>query len=88
MACGKPIIASAPGDAAHAVHESRAGLVAPPGDPAELSSAMRLLHGFNPQIREAMGRFGRKYYMDKMSAQVGGSRLSDLVTCALGGNLG
>jgi glycosyltransferase involved in cell wall biosynthesis len=88
MACGKPIIVSAPGDAAHAVLDARAGLVAPPGDPAELSSTMRLMHGFNPLVREAMGHFGREYYMDRMSAQVGGSRLSELVTHALGRNPG
>jgi hypothetical protein len=33
--------------------------VAEPGDHADLSSAMRLLHGFDPMIREAMGDSGR-----------------------------
>jgi glycosyltransferase involved in cell wall biosynthesis len=85
MACGSPIIASAPGDAARVVRESRAGLVAEPGDHADLSSAIRLLHGFDPMVREAMGRFGKEYYMDTMSARVGGSTLSGLVSVALGG---
>ncbi|WP_051703845.1 glycosyltransferase family 4 protein [Glycomyces sp. NRRL B-16210] len=88
MACARPIIASAPGDAAHAVLRSRAGLVARPGDPCELSSAMRLLHGFGPQIREAMGRNGREFYMERMSARVGSATLSDLVALACGGDGG
>nr|WP_277605499.1 glycosyltransferase family 4 protein [Glycomyces sp. L485] len=86
MACARPVIVSAPGDAAHIVLESRAGLVTAPGDPAELSSAMRSLHGFDPRTREAMGRIGREFYMDRMSARVGSSTLSELVARALGGD--
>ncbi len=84
LACGRPVVGSVPGDAARLVERSGAGLAVPPGDALALAGAIRRLHGLEPEAREAMGQAGRRYYLDHMSAAVGGAALARLLEQAAG----
>ena len=62
MAAGRPVLASLPlmGDAPKIVNDSRAGIVAPAGDPAALADAVRALRQ-NPARSAHFGQNGREY---------------------------
>lgn len=59
MACGKPVIIIAEGEAANIVSGNNCGLVVKPDDSNGLEEAIRSLVT-NPAMRKRMGRFGRK----------------------------
>jgi glycosyltransferase involved in cell wall biosynthesis len=82
LAAGRPIVGAVPGDAARLVTRSGAGLAVPPGDPVALAAALRQVHALSPGAREAMGQAGRQYYLDFLSARVGGAALADVLTQA------
>lgn len=85
LACGRPVLGSVPGDAARIIEQSGAGLAVPPGDARALADAIRRLHALGPEMREAMGAAGRHYYLNHMSAEVGGTALARLLKHAAGG---
>jgi glycosyltransferase involved in cell wall biosynthesis len=59
MACGKPVILIAQGEAAQIVEESQAGIVARPGDiPGLIKAFQRLTR--DAELREVMGQAGRR----------------------------
>lgn len=59
MASGVPVIVTANVGSAEAVRPSEAGLVVPPGEPAQLAEAIGVLLA-DPQLRRAMGMRGRE----------------------------
>ncbi len=65
MACGRPILCAVGGDAADVVVQAGAGVVCPPQDPAKLANAVRRLVAMPPQAREALGRAGRRTFLDR-----------------------
>lgn len=70
LAAGRPIIMGVAGDAADLVAQAGAGVLARPGDAADLARAVREVAGLSPQRREAMGRAGREFFMAHLSQTV------------------
>lgn len=79
MASGRPMLMAVRGDAADTVRWSDCGLVIPPEDPAEMSAAIRRLRAMAPVELEAMGDRGRRFYLENMSLECGGSRMDQLL---------
>jgi colanic acid biosynthesis glycosyl transferase WcaI len=67
LACGKPIIMAAKGDAADLVSEARAGLVVKPADPIDLARAVRELYVMPHEERLSMGERGRAYFLKNLT---------------------
>lgn len=82
LACGAPVLACAPGDAARLVREARAGLIAQPGDPASLAAVIRHACSMPTDNLRAMGRAGLDFYRSRLSERTGASALAQLVTSA------
>jgi len=59
MACGRPVVVSADGDAKRIVTDAGCGITVHPGDSKGLSDAIRALKA-NPALRHEMGLRGRK----------------------------
>lgn len=75
LACGRPLIASAPGDAGRLAAESGAGFAVPAGDAPALASAIRGAAAMPAGELTEMGRRGRQYYETHLSAAVGARML-------------
>jgi colanic acid biosynthesis glycosyl transferase WcaI len=82
LATGRPIVASVPGDAARLVDASGAGVAVRPGDPVALAAALRKMYRLSEPERQALGRRGRRFYLDTLSERVGSAALSGLLTKA------
>ncbi len=63
LACGKPIIAVAGGEAARVVRDSGAGLVVKPGDPEALAAGIIQMQNTSSAERVEMGQKAREYYL-------------------------
>lgn len=83
LACGRPVVTSAPGDVAVATEASGAGFAVAPGDPAALAGAVRALVSLGAAEREALGVRGRAYYEQNLSEAVGAARLEASLARAL-----
>ena len=83
LACGRPVVISAPGDAAELVRASGAGLVAAPGDVTSMADAIRRAHALRGAPLEAMGRAGRDFYQRELSASVGAARMEAALEAAV-----
>lgn len=79
LACGKPIIAAAQGEAADVVTESGAGWVCTPGDVDQLDQAIRDALAADPSQLELMGQRGRQVYAEEFAVQIGVSRVEQLL---------
>jgi glycosyltransferase involved in cell wall biosynthesis len=84
LACGRPVVISAPGDAADLVRASGAGLVAAPGEVGALADAIRDAYALRGDQLEAMGRAGRDFYQRELSASVGAARMETALEVARG----
>lgn len=82
LASGKPILVSAPGDAAQVVVEAGAGMAAPPNDPRRLAEVLREMAALPTEALNAMASAGRDIYVEQMSERVGVSHLSSMLECA------
>jgi glycosyltransferase involved in cell wall biosynthesis len=82
LACGRPVVISAPGDAAELVRASGAGLIAAPGDVRALAEAIRTAYALRGDELEAMGRAGREFYQRELSASVGAARMEAALEAA------
>jgi hypothetical protein len=69
MAHGKPVVATEVGGIPEVVEHGTTGLLVPPGDSAELASAVIRIAG-DPALRNAMGQAGLRRYQDRFSAGV------------------
>lgn len=83
LACGQPLISSAPGDAARLTVESGAGLATSAGDVAGLADALRTMAARSPEERGDLGRRGREFYDARLSAAVGAAALEQALLDAL-----
>lgn len=79
MACGLPVIVSAPGDAAAIVESSGGGIACQAEDPAALAAAMLRLARTPAGQRKAMGLRGRHYYETHMSESAGAKALENVL---------
>jgi glycosyltransferase involved in cell wall biosynthesis len=84
MACAKPLIVAALGDAASVVTRSGAGWACRPGNAAELEGAVRSALAAGQPVLEAMGRRGRQFYELEFGLGVGVDRVEQLLA---GGSL-
>jgi glycosyltransferase involved in cell wall biosynthesis len=83
LACGQPVLACAPGDAARIVRDAGAGFAAPPGNAASLAEVIRLARETPRSRLRAMGRAGRHHYLTQMSEASNVQVLADLLTDAV-----
>ncbi len=75
LACARPQLLGARGDAAELVRKSGGGVVCAPDDPHAMAQAMIHLASLSSAEREAMGRLGRVFYEKHLSIDVAGARL-------------
>lgn len=66
MACAKPVILTARGQAKSVLESAGAGVAVPPADAGELCRAILRLQQ-QPALREQMGRTGRSYIVQNLS---------------------
>lgn len=68
---GRPIVISAPGEAAELVKDAGAGFVARAGDADDIAAAIIRLRDTSPQQRAAMGRDGHSFYVRNLAFEKG-----------------
>lgn len=76
MACARPVVLAATGEAEAVVRESASGLCARPGDPQSIHDAIHKLQ-LRPDEAQAMGRRGREYMLAHFSRE---RRVEQLLT--------
>ena len=79
LAMGKPIIASADGEAARVIMDSRSGFACRAEDGGALASAILQMHGLSSSEREEMGRNGQLYLTRHYSLSHLIKRLADIL---------
>jgi glycosyltransferase involved in cell wall biosynthesis len=84
MAVGRPVIMAVRGDAARLIEASGGGVVAEPGNPESIASAVRHLESMLPSDRDAMGVRARVFYDERLSMSHGVERVSELLRGASG----
>lgn len=70
MACGKPVLMAAEGDAAEVIRSSGGGLTCPPENPEALAKTVERFFRMRPADREALGRRGRDCFLSRFSRSV------------------
>lgn len=85
LACGQPILTSAPGDAAALTDESGAGWSAPAGDVAALAAKMVEASRATPEELRLRGKAARAFYETRLSSSVGAETLERALAAAMGG---
>ncbi|HMR66714.1 MAG TPA: glycosyltransferase family 4 protein [Anaerolineae bacterium] len=78
MACQRPVILSAEGEAGQVLEQAGAGVVIPPEDPAALAATILELHR-NPELCLEYGRRGRVAVENCFSRQAQARQLVDLL---------
>jgi colanic acid biosynthesis glycosyl transferase WcaI len=78
MACCKPVVLAARGEAAEALAEARAGVSAQPGDPVSIHDAILRLQQ-QPEQRREMGQNGRLYVLAHFSRDQRAGQLSQIL---------
>jgi glycosyltransferase involved in cell wall biosynthesis len=64
LACGKPILAVLEGEGREVIEESGAGIACPCNDARALTEAVMTLYKMTAADRDAMGRLGRRYFLE------------------------
>ena len=85
LAAGRPVLVAADdtSEAAQLVHEAGAGIVVPPGRPADVESAIRAARDGQYDLDE-MGRRGRDYVVSRHGREAGLAAYRDLLEQVLG----
>jgi len=78
MACGRPVILAAEGEACQILSEADAGIIIPPGDSASLVQAILRLRA-TPDLRQRYGQKGRHAVQTRYSRQAQARRLVELL---------
>ncbi len=79
LACAKPLIAAALGDAARVVAQSGAGWTCRPGDSNELEAAVRAALDAGQPLLQTMGQRGREAYEAEFAVNIGVGRVEELL---------
>jgi glycosyltransferase involved in cell wall biosynthesis len=79
LACAKPVIVAALGDAARAIARSGAGWTCRPGDSNELEAAIRAALAAGGSVLQTMGQRGRGAYEEEFAANIGVGRVEELL---------
>ncbi|MET7968220.1 glycosyltransferase family 4 protein [Micromonospora sp. NPDC005305] len=80
LACARPVIVSAAGDAATLVTASGVGLAAPAEDWRALAERFAAAAALPSSTRADMGRRAQQMYRDRMSLRVGVDQIEDMLT--------
>ena len=83
MSCARPVILGVEGQARKILEEARAGICVEPEDPAELAQAVLRLAG-DEQLRETLGRNGRRHVLQHFSRRQTAMMYLDLLQALLG----
>ncbi len=79
LACGRPTLMAAAGDAAQLVSDSGGGVVCPPQDPAAMARAIEQLSELPVREREQLGAAGREFYLRHLSLETGAEQIDALL---------
>jgi glycosyltransferase involved in cell wall biosynthesis len=82
LACGAPVLGILTGDAAEVVSSSGAGLVARPGDAADVAARVREAATMGRAALQARGASGREYYDRMLSKRRNAAALTHLLRAA------
>jgi colanic acid biosynthesis glycosyl transferase WcaI len=82
LACGKPVIVAALGDAAGVIARAGAGWMCSPGNVEELETAIRAALAASPVALRTMGQRGRKAYEAEFAVDTAVDRLERLLSGA------
>jgi glycosyltransferase involved in cell wall biosynthesis len=85
MACQRPVILSAEGEACQVLAAARAGLTIPPEDPEALVQAIRQLQS-TPELCAQLGQNGRQAVIANYSRQAQAQQLSQLLQAIMARN--
>ncbi|HVG00511.1 MAG TPA: glycosyltransferase family 4 protein [Chloroflexia bacterium] len=80
MACGTPVVASDFGGFREVVVEGETGLRVSPQDPRDLAAKITALLA-SPQLRDRLGRAGRRRVLEMFSWKAVGDRLEEVYRC-------
>lgn len=83
LACGRPVLMGAGGDATSIVEEAEAGITFTSDEAQSFARAVRAFAALPAEDRAAMGERGRRYYEREMSLDVGASRMHAIFRGAL-----
>lgn len=83
FAVGRPIVAAVAveSETAHTIQDSGGGIVAPPGSPDSLLTAIKSIIE-NPALAAEIGQRGQIYARENLSAEVALDRLTEVITFA------
>ena len=82
QASGRPIICCAKGHPARYILQTGSGIVVNPGDPNDLAKVITFLFS-NAELREKLGKAGRKYVEDNLSCEKVGLKMERVFVNAL-----
>lgn len=82
LSCGSPVVASAAGDTADLVEQSRVGLSCPPEDWRSLADRFALAAVIPPEARAGMARRARESYLQRMSMRSGVDQIEEMLRAA------
>lgn len=80
LACGKPVIVAARGEAEGVVSRSHSGWTCGPGDADELEASIRLAIGADESELARIGRRARATYEAEFAVKIGVERIEQLLT--------
>jgi glycosyltransferase involved in cell wall biosynthesis len=83
MSCARPVILGVEGQARKILEEAQAGICVEPENPTELAEAILRLAG-DAQLRETMGRNGRRYVLQHFSRRQTAMAYLDVLSGLLG----
>ena len=86
MALGKPVIAAAAGGPLEIVADGETGLLFEPGNAASLAQAIKRLLA-DPELRQRMGKAGRKRYEEHFTARRMAEKMQEAYTRSVHKNL-
>ena len=83
MSCARPVILGVEGQARQILEEARAGISIEPGNASELAQAVLHLAG-DEQLRETLGRNGRRYVLKRLSRRQTATAYMDVLSALMG----
>jgi colanic acid biosynthesis glycosyl transferase WcaI len=83
MSCARPVILGVEGQARQILEDAQAGICMEPENPSELAEAVLRLAG-NQQLRETLGRNGRRHVLQHFSRRQSATTYIDLLNALMG----
>lgn len=88
LACGRPVVVAAAGDAADIVASARVGLTCPPEDERALARCFTSAAALSGVERAELGRRALRLYRERMSLAVGVDQIEDMLAKLAAGAAG